>query len=210
MSKNASQIAEELFESIQTLIDATVANIKIDSTEICTVISKPKTTGNPYQLTTESANIIEAYAESGSYNVKDEVVVLFPKDDTKKKTILSKYVSGDNTTNSFVSVDETFAAVATASVPDSFQFTFALDADNNVVPTGAAQEMTIDDESLRKIYHQVSRFNAFHLSTIVDASGFGDAPETTYGLIVEIATNSTKLSFKLDSDNMLGNPYAFD
>lgn len=210
----ADQYAEILFESIQTLINGSIDELKFDRTEVCTILTKPNDPKDPYELTLDGINIIEAYGEALNYMVGEQVLVSFPKDDTKHKTILSRYNAEDDAIN-FVFSRERFAEVARAI--RSGEVTLNTSANN----TGSASSIVLSDTStatknnnvvgLSTIYNQLGTFNSLYLKTTVTTDLPNNMISGNYGLLISVLMkDSTKnLNFIFDSSSMLGNPYAF-
>ena len=60
----------------------------MDTTEICTVVNNDDRENGHYQISIDGSVIFDAYSEKTTFIKDEQVVVLFPKDDTIKKTIL--------------------------------------------------------------------------------------------------------------------------
>ena len=87
--------AEILLQSMQELIDASIAKIPMDKTEVCRITDNSERENGHYKVTVDGSVIYDAYSEKTTYINDEQVVVLFPKDDTEKRTILSRYVAND-------------------------------------------------------------------------------------------------------------------
>ena len=96
MSDNKSnQYIEDLLESIQLLINNSLAKLPKDNTEVCRITDTSEREQGHYKVSIDGVTIYDAYSEKTTYTKDEQVVVLFPKDDTQKKTILSRYIAND-------------------------------------------------------------------------------------------------------------------
>ena len=105
-----SDINDIILEASYILIDSELRKIAADTTLICTIVdnSEAKTRG-AYQVTYNTLKY-EVYAENKGYSVGEQVIVLFPADDNKNKTILSRYaIDPEKATLAYVEVDKKFA-----------------------------------------------------------------------------------------------------
>lgn len=209
MSKNADQLTEELFGAIQTLIDKSIEGVRIDRTEVCTVLAKPEKVSEPYEVTLDGTSKVKAYGDTLNYSINDEVLVLFPKDDTKQKTILNRYTAEADTAIEFVSQGDRFASIEKVESED---ITLILKSNN----IGTATESGELKEFFATTSNQIGAFNALYLKATVTTENLYTDDEKvyagSYGLLVDVLTKDEdkRVSFKLSSEEMFGNPYAFD
>ena len=88
-------LADELFASIDTIVQARIANLSYDQTIECNIIDISKANQGIY-LVSSQATKFEASGNTNAYNIDDVVYVQIPQNDFKKdKIILGKKI--DNT-----------------------------------------------------------------------------------------------------------------
>lgn len=196
--------AEVLLESIQLLIDKSLGNFKTDSTEVCTILAKPSNTSQPYEVTLDGITIIEAYAEELKYDMGDEVLVFFSKDDTKRKIILSEYSRNILDQVEVIRPSEQFVAVNTLLLPP--------DDKGLVISQNGLTDFEEKAHWGRGYFdsYALDTCNAIYVKCTVTTENLNTSGE--YALYVNVGTNNADydFAFELSSKNMLGNPYKYD
>ncbi len=83
-------LLEELFNSVDLLIDTKVNNLNFDKTELCTV--EQVKDNNQYYVSNGSAKYYAYASEGAKYEVGDSVYVTIPQGNyNNQKLIISKY-----------------------------------------------------------------------------------------------------------------------
>ena len=92
---NNKDYAEELLQSIDTVISARISALNYDRTIVCTITDDSKREQGQYAVT-DGSTTFEAYGEEGKYSNDMQVQVTIPGGDwTSQKVIIGRYVSGD-------------------------------------------------------------------------------------------------------------------
>lgn len=199
--------SEILLQSVQTLIDKSLADLPSDKNVVCTITDNTNRKVGQYKASSNNVIIYDVYSEKDTYKVGDQVVVLFPQDDTQHKTILSKYI-------------ETDAQQPVAYVPPSDKsvqvtsnlakgFSGSITANNESVQfieLGTIMSPELKDSKFYDTIYLKADFTCF-LSSYDIRSGH-------YGILIEGYTSSAETAspvaiMQLDSDQMFGNPFAF-
>ena len=200
--------AEVLLESVQKLIDNAIDSYKVDTNEVCTVLTVPADISQPYQVTLNGVQVLEAYADNLHYAIGEEVLVTFPKDDTKRKTILSSYKTEDENAIAFVTPNERFAEIDFYETEEDLTL--------STEQLNATYLFTIEStaEGIGNLFSQINVFNALYLKTTIQTNfDLDNLPAAgDYGLAINIMCKDSienTQSFRIRAQDMLGNPYAF-
>lgn len=88
--------AEELLQSIDTVISARLNDISYDRTIVCTITDASKRDYGQYTVT-DGSTTFEAYSDNTTYMTNQQVQVTVPNGDwSAQKVIVSRYVTNDN------------------------------------------------------------------------------------------------------------------
>ncbi len=196
---------EVLLESIQTLIDASLQRIVMDRNVVCTVVDNTDRDEGHYKVTQDGNVIYDAYSESTSYARDEQVLVLFPKDDTQKRTIISRYITNtDEKPLAYVSSKEKLVQIGENLVKSSASYKLTANGETDLVSVVLANncESQVSDTIYLAADFQTIGFDT--LQQLNMRSG-------NYGLRVMAYYDSNKVGeWVLDSSMMFGNPYAFE
>jgi hypothetical protein len=80
-------LTDDLFQSIDTIVSARIANLPYDQTIECEVINTDKAEDNIYTVKYQAATF-EAVSLSASYQIGDRVYVFIPQNDYKQDKII--------------------------------------------------------------------------------------------------------------------------
>lgn len=211
IDKTAAQYAEDLLEAIQLLINTSVDSLPVDTTEVCRIVDQSDRENGHYRATIDGSVVFDVYSEKTTYRNEDYVIVLFPKNDTQKRTILSRYVEDSvESAHEYVADSEKFIRIYESYIK---QDPVSININNNATTI----QLVADYEIPNNIY------SAPYDSILVEAD-FQCSLENynitqgNYGLRIEGyrydapgANDELYLSFDylLDSSQMFGNPYSF-
>ena len=199
--------SEIFLQSVQTLIDKSLSDLSVDRTIVCTIIDNSNGKEGQYKVQSENATIYDAFSDKSSYKLNEQVLVLFPQDDTKKKQIISKYSApGDWLPTTYVPASDRIVQV-TENLAQGFDGSIAAN-NNNIQFTELGTILATDLKNTRL-------FNSLYFKA--DFSCFlsqYDMREGNYGIIIEGYDSSAETAtpvavMQFDSKDMFGNPYFF-
>ena len=197
---------ETLLQSIQLLIDKSLEDFQVDKNEICTIVDDSNKNYGEYDVTINGTVIHKAYCEKTTYKKNDQVIVLFPTDDTKKKQILSKYI-----------LPESEAPVTYVSQLDKIvrvSDNFVNNITGSIAANGAEELIKIASIGSAQLKN-TAMYNCIYLKAdFTCLLGQYDIRSGNYGIYIVGYANMGETSLptaaaRLDSSAMLGNPYNF-
>lgn len=203
MQKNYDKSLEDLLESIQLLIDNSLSKVPKEQIKVCRITDNSDRKNGHYKVTVDGNVVYDAYTEKITY-VNDEYVnVLFPINDTERKTILSRYLSDDFSSSlAYVSTKEKIVQYQGAPTCALVQ-----DSSISIAANGRTSSKLIGSWDLKGaplLMSDVLYLTADFTSLLKDLN----VRTGNYGILVEgLLNDAVVFSGALDSSTMFGDPY---
>lgn len=206
--------AEDLFNSIDTIVGQRLSALSFDTTVIATIVDDSKKAQGHYVVS--DGNIkFDAYTNDTNYKVDDQVrVTVLNGDWSQKKFIAGKYVDDKANMEPIHYTSPLGTTMGVGSTPLGTRSYWDLTTnDRSLMQTDPVTiHIDADDTTL-----QVEGiYNVITLSTEVKTNmgAIGSVASGNYGILVEFVMQpaqgtTVKRFFTFDSSEMVGNPYAF-
>ena len=199
---------ETLLESIQLLIDSSLASQQRDEIVRCRITDIAERDKGHYKVTSSDLVIFDAYSEKTTYRLDEEVNVLIPKNDQNKRQILGRYVSQQDQPITYVSGKEKLVSVEPITL---------IQADKGEITANGNTEKIL----IGRVYKGLGKshlFNIFHIQADFKTllSQYANTMRSgRYGLLAlcyfafDDDSALPAAAFELSSDHMFGNPYNY-
>lgn len=217
-----ADVAEQIFEAVQVLIDKQIKSVKFDETIRATVTDVTNANTGEYLVTTGNATF-KAYSTETRYRENEAVLVTIPQGNyDNQKMIIGKQVDDMNTPMVYTSPFETIIDVTGNLVSNNKSWSYwANDPDNYVWPEGT-NNLIIHRSGQADDSIKVENIFCKGYSMVGIQAQFStwlseyDVCRGDYGLLAELtfkddASGDTfKHYFALDSSEFFGDIYNFE
>ena len=95
--RNGSNLQENIFRAIQTIVDSEIRDVKFDKTIKCTITNADNRKDGEYTVSDGSIEF-KAYSDQKTYRKGEQVLVNVGGDMSEEKTILRRYTTEDSQT----------------------------------------------------------------------------------------------------------------
>ena len=206
--------AEDLFNSIDTIVGQRLSALSFDTTVIATIIDDSKKAQGHYVVSDGSIKF-DAYTNDTNYKVDDQVrVTVLNGDWSQKKFIAGKYVDDEANMDPVHYTPPLGTTMGVGSTPLGTKSYWDLTTnDRSLMQT---DPVTIHIDADNTTLQVEGIYNVITLSTEVKTNmgAIGSVISGNYGILVEFVMQpaqgtTVKRFFTFDSSEMVGNPYAF-
>lgn len=206
--------AEDLFNSIDTIVGQRLSALSFDTTVIATIVDDSKKAQGHYVVSDGSIKF-DAYTNDTNYKVDDQVrVTVLNGDWSQKKFIAGKYVDDETNMEPVHYIPPLGTTMGIGSTPLGTRDCWELITnDRSLMQTDPVTMHISDDDTTLQVE---GIYNVITLSTEVKTNmgTIGSIASGNYGILVEFVMQpaqgtTIRRFFTFDSSEMIGNPYAF-
>lgn len=206
--------AEDLFNSIDTIVGQRLSALSFDTTVIATIVDDSKKAQGHYVVSDGSIKF-DAYTNDTNYKTDDQVrVTVLNGDWSQKKFIAGKYVDDETNMEPIHYTTPLGTTMGVGSTPLGTKNYWALQTNNKALMQTDPVTMHIDADDTTLQVEGI--YNIITLTTEVKTNmgAIGSIASGNYGILVEFVMQpaqgtTIKRFFTFDSSEMIGNPYAF-
>ena len=206
--------AEDLFNSIDTIVGQRLSALSFDTTVIATIVDDSKKAQGHYVVSDGSIKF-DAYTNDTNYKIDDQVrVTVLNGDWSQKKFIAGKYVDDKANMQPIHYTSPLGTTMGMGSTPLGTRNYWDLETNNRSLMQTDPVTIHIDADDTTLQVEGI--YNVITLSTEVKTNmgAIGSVTSGNYGILVEFVMQpaqgtTIKRFFTFDSSEMIGNPYAF-
>ena len=207
---------EQLFNSIDLIVEKRIANLDYDKTVICTVINNSNAKNNIYTVS-DGSTVFDAQGDGTSYQIDDKVrVLVIGGDFTKEKYIQGKYNSDREREKPITYVSPLNTII---QITDNLNNDSENSVTGSLIANGEEKEIHLTTIDLKdKVNEDIYDTLALRASFQTRLDGY-DIRSGDYGLYVQLKTVNLDNNGNTITDwivlkfsalrDMVGNPYMF-
>ena len=228
----SQEAGQALLDAIQTISKSQMNNISFDETIVCTIVDDSHAKQEFYYVVSDGAIRFKAYVlspDNTQYRIDDQVYVKVPKGDYTQQKIIEGYClngNNENLPNSYISPLNSFIEISKLLTISENEEIEGEEKKDTYINDGFTANLT-KETLIGSWTISNSEFSDQEGTSLYDALGlsakfitrFTSSPiiQGNYGIKLEIVSKvpnmdmsvTTKV-FKLDSSEMIGNPYQFN
>lgn len=211
MADDYKQLIEDFFDSIDTIAEARVKDLKFNKTVRCEIVDTTKKDKGEY-IVTDGSTKFKAYSDNTHYVRGDYVNVTIPNGDySAQKMITGRCMTSEEDVFNYVSPLKSYIDITQNLIEDNV-------ASAGLVANGQKSCVTLwekNDFGGVKSYQRLGLKADFKvwLSNLRPVEGNYGLRLTVVGRMMHTTQTSSQLkvhTFTLDSNDMYGDPYNFD